>query len=92
MIIPLSEEYRVRGTEHCWQLEKRRVRKDKHEWEAFKYFSRLGEAVGAACRREIRLHPANSLAEAIKAVDQIVARYSKYLDESLAEVEPGRAA
>ncbi len=45
MIITLSEEYRVRGTEHCWQLEKRRVRKDKHEWQAYKYFQTLGEAV-----------------------------------------------
>jgi len=48
--------------------------------------------VGAACRREIRLHPASSLADAIEAVDQIADRYSKLLDESLAEVEPGRAA
>ena len=28
------------------QLERRRVRKDKHEWEAFKYFVSFGEAVG----------------------------------------------
>ena len=84
MIIPLSKDLRVRGTAHCWQLEKRRVRKDKHEWEAFKYFQTFGEAVGAACRRDIRLDPANSLAEALEAVDQIVARYSKYLDDALA--------
>ena len=85
MIIPLSKEYRVRGTEHCWQLEKRRVRKDKHEWEAFKYFSRLGEAVGAACRREIRIHPASSLVEALQAVDKIAARYNKLLDDAVRE-------
>ena len=87
MIISLSKDLRIRGTERCWQLEKRRVRKDKHEWEAFKYFQTFGEAVGAACRREIRLHPANSLAEALEAVDQIVARYSKYLDDALASTE-----
>ena len=85
MIIPLSEEYRVRGTEHCWQLEKRRVRKAKHEWEAFKYFQTFGEAVGEACRREVRLHPANSLADAIEAVDQIADRYNKLLDDALSE-------
>ncbi len=84
MIIPLSKEYRVRGTEHCWQLEKRRERKDKHAWQAYKYYQTLGEAVGAACRRDIRLDPANSLGEALEAVDQIVARYSKYLDDALA--------
>ena len=91
MIIPLSKEYRVRGTEHCWQLEKRRVRKDKHEWQAFKYFQTFGEAVGAACGREVRLHPASSLADALQAVDKIAARYNKLLDESLTEIEPGSA-
>ncbi len=85
MIIPLSEEYRVRGTEHCWQLEKRRVRKDKHEWQAYKYFQTLGEAVGAACRREVRLHPADSLAEALQAVDKITDRYNEVLDAAIRE-------
>ncbi len=85
MIIPLSKDLRVRGTEHCWQLEKRRVRKDTHEWEAFKYFQTLGEAVGAACRREVRLHPADSLDEALQAVDKIAARYTKLLDDAIME-------
>ncbi len=85
MIISLSKEYRVRGTEHCWQLEKRRVRKDKHEWQAYKYFQTLGEAVGAACRREVRLHPADSLAEALQAVDKITDRYNEVLDAAIRE-------
>ena len=87
MIIPLSKEYRVCGTERCWQLEKRRKRNDKHEWAAYKYFQSVGEAVGAACRRDIRLHPASSLAEALQAVDQIVTRYNKLLDDALASKE-----
>ena len=85
MIIPLSKDIRVRGTKHCWQLEKRRVRKDRHEWEAFKYFQSFGEAVGAACRREIRLHPASSLVDALQAVDKIAARYNKLLDDAIRE-------
>ena len=85
MIILLSEEVRIRGTEHCWQLEKSRKRGDKYDWEAFKYFQSLGEAVGEAGRREIRLHPAVGLVEALKAVDQIAARYSKLLDDAIKE-------
>ena len=83
MIIPLSKKIRIRGTEHCWQLEKSRMRNDKHEWEAYKYFQSFGEAVGAACRRDIRLNPATSLIEALRAVDQIVTRYNKLLDDAL---------
>ena len=85
MIIPLSKEYRVRGTEHCWQLEKAVLRKGQRDWAAFKYFSDPGKAVSEACRREIRLHPASSLADALQAVDQITARYNKLLDDAIKE-------
>ena len=84
MIIHISENLRIRGTERCWQLEKMRARKDKHEWEAFKYFQSFGEAVGAACQREIRLDPATGLNEALQAVTKIAARYNKLLDDALA--------
>ena len=83
MIIPISEELRIRGTEQCWQLEKAIVRKGKRDWAAFKYFQELGKAVSEACRREIRLHSATTLTDAIKAIDQIATRYNKLLDDAL---------
>ncbi len=86
MIIPINDSLRIRGVEHCWQLEKARTRDGECEWTPFKYFHSVGSAVGEACRREIRTHPAN-LAEAIEAVDQIAANYSRILDEALNEVE-----
>ena len=89
MIIPLSDEIRVRGTVECWQLEKAVTRKGQTEWQAFKYFQTAAEAVGEACGREIRLHPATRLTDAIKAVDQIVTKYNCLLDDALG---PGRAA
>ena len=87
MIIPLSKKIRVRGTADCWQLERSRLVKEQTRWTPFKYFSDLGQAVSAAVRREIRVHPANSLAEAIEAVDQIAARYNNLLDDALASRE-----
>ncbi len=87
MIIPLSKKIRIRGTADCWQLEKSRLVKGETRWTPFKYFSDLGQAVSAAVRREIRVHPANSLAEAIKAIDDIAARYNKLLDDALASRE-----
>ena len=92
MIVPLSKDYRIRGTEQCWQLERAVVRKGKREWAAFKYFSELGKAVSEACRREIRLHSAATLTDAIEAIDQIAARYNKLLDDALNDVESRRAA
>jgi len=92
MLIPLSDEIRIRGTAECWQLEKAVKRKGEREWQAFKYFNSLSSAVGEACGREIRLHPASGLIEAIKAVDEIAASYNKLLDDEVAEVGPRIAA
>ncbi len=89
MIITLDDKIRIRGTAECWQLEMAVKRKGEREWKAFKYFQTAAEAVGEACGREIRLHPATGLTDAIKAVDQIAARYNKLLDDAL---ESRRAA
>ena len=92
MIIPVNDSLRIRGVEHCWQLEKARTRNGECEWAAFKYFQTIREAVGEACKRELRLHPATTLADAIEAVDQITANYARVFDEALDDVESRRAA
>ena len=83
MIIPIEEELRIRSTEHCWQLEKAIIRKGKRDWAPFKYYKSLPDAIGSACRREIRLDSATSLKEAIQSIDRIVTRYNRLLDDSL---------
>ena len=87
MIVPLNKQYRIRGTETCWQLEKAVVRRGKRDWQAFKYFPDLGKAVSEACQREIRLHSAASLKDSLEAIDTIAARYTKLLDDALASKE-----
>ena len=83
MIIPIDKEIRIRGTAECWQLEKSIIRKGMRDWAPFKYFKSLSDAVGEACGREIRLHPANSLNEGLQAIDKIAARYNKLLEDAL---------
>jgi len=83
MVIPLSNEYRIRGADECWQLERSVIRNGKQDWAAFKYFSELGQAVSAAYGREIRLDSAATLADAIEAIDRIAARYNKLIDDAL---------
>ncbi len=84
MIIHLDNKTRICGTERCWQLEKAITRKGQPEWQPRSYHSTFGDAVGAACEREIRLHPATGLNEALQAIDTIAARYNKLLDDALA--------
>ena len=83
MIIPIDDKIRIRGTADCWQIEQIRSRNGQCAWRAFKYYKTIGEAVEEAGRREIRLHPADTLAEAIEAVGEIAARYSQIIDDAL---------
>ena len=92
MIINFSEETRIRGTANSWQLEKSEEIEEHTQWIPFDYFPNLGQAVSGAVKREVGLHPESGLTDSIVAIDGIAARYSRLLDESLAEVEPGRVS
>ena len=89
MIIPINNKLRIRGTEQTRQLERAVTRKGVQDWQSFKYFGSLSSAIGEACQREIRLHPATGLTDALQAVDKIATRYNKLLDDAL---ESRRAA
>ena len=86
MIIPLSDKLRIRGTETAYQLERPHNRKGQIRWEPYKYYSKFGCALTAACEREIRTHPADNLADAIEAVKAIADRYGQLLDGALEEI------
>ena len=86
MIIPLSDELRIRGTETAYQLERPHKRKGQITWEPYQYYSKFGSALAAACEREIRTHPADDLADAIESATAISARYGKLLDCALDEI------
>ncbi len=79
MEIKLSDDLRIEGTEHCWVLQRRRVVKGEERWESFKWYPTFGSAVSGALHRDIRLHPAKSLVEAIQAVTNLVHRYTKLI-------------
>ena len=86
MIITLSETLRIRGTEQCYQLERPHNRKGQIRWESYKYYSKFGHALAAACGSEIRTHPADNLADAIEAATAIADRYGQLLDSALDEI------
>ena len=86
MIITLNDNLRIHGNESCYQIERLRFRKGQPIWEAFKYYKSFRQALAQACEREIRTHPANTLADAIEAADAIADRYGQLLDCALDEV------
>ena len=79
MIIQIDQKTRIAGTERAWELQRPSNRKGKVNWEPYKWFNSFGSALGEAVHREIRVHPANGLSEAIEAVSVLVRRYEELI-------------
>ena len=79
MIIQLDSKTRIVGTERAWELQKPRIRNGERSWESYRWFYSFGSALEDAVHREIRLHPATNLSEAIEAVSSLVQRYEKLI-------------
>ena len=76
MIIQIDDDRRIIGTKHCWEIQKKVNRKGEPFWMGRKFFSTFVGALESVVQEEIRLHPANDLAEAIEAVSEITQRFS----------------
>jgi len=79
MRINLSEDRRIVGTKYAWELQRRKIVKGEEHWRADKWFPSFGSAVQEALHNEIREHPAATLVDAVKAVDQLVQRYARLI-------------
>ena len=79
MIIQIDEKTRIKGTTHCWELQSHRPYKGGMKWQPFKYFPSFRQAVADAVHREIRLHPARTLADAIDGVADVVQKYEQLI-------------
>ena len=84
MIIDLDEKTRIVGTEDCWTIqrlpEKKPDSKNDPEWRTATYHTTFDSALSAALQREIRIHPAHGVAEAIEAIEALTARYTAIFD------------
>ncbi len=79
MIVQLDPKTRIVGTDHAWELQRQRNYKGSTKWEPYKWFTTFRSALDEAVHREIRLHPANGLSEAIEAVSGLVQRYEQLI-------------
>ena len=79
MIIQLDSRTRIVGTNRAWELQRRRNYKDAKRWEPYKWFTTFRSALEEAVHREIRIHPAYGLSEAILAVAETVQRYEQLI-------------
>ena len=83
MIIHIDDNLRIRGTETCYQIERKRK---SGEWRAYKYYTSFAKACAAACEREFRTHPAHGIAEAFEAARGLSQKYGELIDAALEEI------
>ena len=79
MIIQIDEKTRIVGTECAWELQRTRTRNGELTWEPYKWFTTFRQALEEAVHREIRIHPAHGIAEAILAVAETIERFEKLI-------------
>ena len=79
MIIQIDSKTRIHGTKRAWELQRLRNDKGAKRWVAYKWFATFGSALQEAVHREIRVHPANGLSEAIEAVSSLVQKYEELI-------------
>ncbi len=79
MIVQIDPKTRIAGTERAWQLQRPRICNGAEVWVPHKWFVSFGSAFQEAVHREIGVHPAHGLSEAIEAVSTIVLRYEELI-------------
>ena len=79
MIVQLDPKTRIKGTERAWELQRKRNYKGGTKWAPYKWFTTFRSALEEAVHREIRMHPANGLADSIEAVSGLVQRYEELI-------------
>ena len=80
MIIQLDPKTRIVGTERAWELQRPRMRKGVQFWVPYKWFTSFGSALEKTVHRDIRLHPAANLSEALKACRAVTSKYARIFD------------
>ena len=79
MIIQLDSKTRIVGTDHAWELQRQRNYKGGTKWEPYKWFTTFRSALEEAVHREIRIHPAHGVSEAILAVSETIDRFEQLI-------------
>ena len=79
MIIQLDPKTRIKGTERAWELQRQRNYKGGTKWESYKWFTTFRCALEDAVHRDIRLHPARTLTDAIDGVSDVLQKFEKLI-------------
>ena len=79
MILPIDDEYRIKGDKHSWAIQKGRMKQGKITWESVSWFTSLESTVNHLGNLMVRTSDAQTLGDALIAVDKIATKLSQAL-------------
>ena len=79
MMIPINDEWRIKSDSQQWMIQTKRLRKGKESWEARLYFGTLKACLKDLGEMMVRTSKANTLADALKEVENVTATLSQAL-------------
>jgi len=62
MILPIDDEYRIKGDKHSWAIQKGRIKKGEITWESVSWFNSLESTVNHLGQLMVRTSNAQTLA------------------------------
>ncbi len=79
MILPIDDEYRIKGDKHSWAIQKGRMKEGEITWESVSWFTSLKHTVNHLGNLMVRTSDAKTLVDALIAVEKIAAKLSQAL-------------
>ena len=71
MILPIDDEYRIKGDKHSWAIQKAKVKKGEITWESVSWFTSLESTVNHLGQLMVRTSDAQTLADALKEIEKV---------------------
>ena len=79
MMIPINEDFAIRGDSVQWVIQRKRQREGKEIWESRLYFGTLKACLKDLGELMVRESEANTLVDALEAVEKVTATLSQAL-------------
>ena len=71
MILPIDDEYRIKGDKHSWAIQKGRMKEGEITWESVSWFTSLESTVNHLGNLMVRTSDAKTLADALKEIEKV---------------------
>jgi len=74
MILPVDNDFRIKGDQYSWSIQKSRKKKGEIVWESFKWFQSLESTVDQLGKYMVRTSDAQTLDEALLVLESVTTK------------------